>query len=226
MNNQPFIKNRKFYLGVVLTIIEGLLAGCNFFPLYIVMQMLWQNNVNMTNLLQITGSLALIYLLRLIIYGTGYTFSQIGGAEVSFKLRLYLGNKIKNIPAHIHQEFERAIALRVIDTHWMEHINTMSVLREGIHLRGYAQEDPLRAYTTEGYELFDNLLDVIDKEVVTFLMKAEVRQNTERKEVVKGNAAEDNSKVKKQTPKKAEKIGRNEPCPCGSGKKYKQCCGK
>lgn len=135
-------------------------------------------------------------------------------------------NKIKNIPAHIHQEFERAIALRVIDTHWMEHINTMSVLREGIHLRGYAQEDPLRAYTTEGYELFDNLLDVIDKEVVTFLMKAEVRQNTERKEVVKGNAAEDNSKVKKQTPKKAEKIGRNEPCPCGSGKKYKQCCGK
>ena len=135
-------------------------------------------------------------------------------------------NKIKNIPAHIHQEFERAIALRVIDTHWMEHINTMSVLREGIYLRGYAQEDPLRAYTTEGYELFDNLLDVIDKEVVTFLMKAEVRQNTERKEVVKGNAAEDNSKVKKQTPKKAEKIGRNEPCPCGSGKKYKQCCGK
>ncbi len=135
-------------------------------------------------------------------------------------------NKIKNIPAHIHQEFERAIALRVIDTHWMEHINTMSVLREGIHLRGYAQEDPLRAYTTEGYELFDNLLDVIDKEVVTFLMKAEVRQNTERKEVVKGNAAEDNSKVKKQTPKKAEKIGRNEPCPCGSGKKYKNCCGK
>ena len=135
-------------------------------------------------------------------------------------------NKIKNIPAHIHQEFERAIALRVIDTHWMEHINTMSVLREGIHLRGYAQEDPLRAYTTEGYELFDNLLDVIDKEVVTFLMKAEVRQNTERKEVVKGNAAEDNSKVKKQTPKKAEKIGRNEPCPCGSGRKYKQCCGK
>lgn len=135
-------------------------------------------------------------------------------------------NKIKNIPAHIHQEFERAIALRVIDTHWMEHINTMSVLREGIHLRGYAQENPLRAYTTEGYELFDNLLDIIDKEVVTFLMKAEVRQNTERKEVVKGNAAEDNSKVKKQTPKKAEKIGRNEPCPCGSGKKYKQCCGK
>ena len=135
-------------------------------------------------------------------------------------------NKIKNIPAHIHQEFERAIALRVIDTHWMEHINTMSVLREGIHLRGYAQEDPLRAYTTEGYELFDNLLDVIDKEVVTFLMKAEVRQNTERKEVVKGNAAEDNSKVKKQTPKKAEKIGRNEPRPCGSGKKYKNCCGK
>ena len=135
-------------------------------------------------------------------------------------------NKIKDIPSHIHQEFERAIALRVIDMHWMEHINTMEILREGIHLRGYAQENPLRAYTTEGYELFDNLLDTIDKETVTFLMKAEVRQNTERKEVVKGQAADDESKIKKQTPKKSQKIGRNEPCPCGSGKKYKNCCGK
>ena len=142
------------------------------------------------------------------------------------KLSKEYEEKIKDIPSHIHQEFERAIALRVIDMHWMEHINTMAVLREGIHLRGYAQENPLRAYTTEGFELFDNLLDTIDKETVTFLMKAEVRQNTERKEVVKGNAAEDSSKIKKQTPKKSVKIGRNEPCPCGSGKKYKQCCGK
>ena len=142
------------------------------------------------------------------------------------KLSKEYEGKIKDIPSHIHQEFERAIALRVIDMHWMEHINTMAVLREGIHLRGYAQENPLRAYTTEGFELFDNLLDTIDKETVTFLMKAEVRQNTERKEVVKGNAAEDSSKIKKQTPKKSVKIGRNEPCPCGSGKKYKNCCGK
>ena len=135
-------------------------------------------------------------------------------------------DKIKDIPLSIHQEFERAISLRVIDTHWMEHINTMSVLREGIHLRGYAQENPLRAYTTEGFELFDNLLDTIDKQITMFMMKAEVRQNTERKQVIKGQAAEDSNKIKKQTPKKVSKIGRNDMCPCGSGKKYKQCCGK
>jgi len=134
--------------------------------------------------------------------------------------------KLSSIPSDIVNEFERAIALRVIDTHWMEHINTMSVLKEGIHLRSYAQENPLRAYTTEGFELFEDLLDTIDKEITTFLLKAEVRQNAERKQVVKGEAVNDESKTAKKTPKKVEKIGRNELCPCGSGKKYKQCCGK
>ena len=134
--------------------------------------------------------------------------------------------KLSTIPSEIVSEFERAISLRVIDTHWMEHINTMSILKEGIHLRGYAQENPLRAYTTEGFELFEDLLDTIDKETTTFLLKAEVRQNAERKEVAKGKAADDESKVAKKTPKKSEKVGRNEPCPCGSGKKYKQCHGK
>ena len=134
--------------------------------------------------------------------------------------------KIKEIPTEITNEFEKAISLRVIDTHWMEHINTMSHLREGIHLRGYAQENPLRAYTKEGYDLFDQLLMTIDKETTTYLMRAEIRQNTERKQVVKGEAVTDKSKEKKSTPKKVTKIGRNDPCPCGSGKKYKQCCGK
>lgn len=134
--------------------------------------------------------------------------------------------KLSSIPDEIVSEFERAISLRVIDTHWMEHINTMSILKEGIHLRGYAQENPLRAYTTEGYELFEDLLDTIDKETTMFLLKAEVRQNAERKEVARGMAADDESKVAKKTPKKSTKVGRNDPCPCGSGKKYKQCCGK
>ena len=123
--------------------------------------------------------------------------------------------KLSSIPSEIVSEFERAISLRVIDTHWMEHINTMSILKEGIHLRGYAQENPLRAYTTEGYELFEDLLDTIDKETTTFLLRAEVRQNAERKEVAKGKAADDESKVAKKTPKKSEKVGRNDPCPCG-----------
>ena len=134
--------------------------------------------------------------------------------------------KLSSIPGEIVNEFERAIALRVIDTYWMEHINTMSVLKEGIHLRSYAQENPLRAYTTEGYELFEDLLDTIDKETTIFLLKAEVRQNAERKQVVKGEAVNDESKTAKRSPKKVEKIGRNELCPCGSGKKYKMCCGK
>ena len=134
--------------------------------------------------------------------------------------------KLSSIPENIVSEFEKAISLRVIDTYWMEHINTMSILKEGIHLRGYAQENPLRAYTSEGYELFETLLDTIDKQTTIFLLKAEVRQNAERKEVAKGKAADDESKVAKKTPKKSTKVGRNDPCPCGSGKKYKQCCGK
>ena len=135
-------------------------------------------------------------------------------------------DKMSEVPDDIRNEFEKAVALRVIDTHWMEHINTMSHLREGIHLRGYAQEDPLRAYTTEGYELFDRLLYTIDKETTIYLLRAEVRQNTERKEVAKGEAVRDLQKEKKRQPKKVKKVGRNDPCPCGSGKKYKNCCGK
>ena len=134
--------------------------------------------------------------------------------------------KTSDIPVEVRREFEKAIALRVIDMHWMEHINSMSMLKEGIHLRGYAQENPLRAYTNEGYEMFENLLDTIDKETSIYLMRAEIRQNTERKQVVKGEAVNDSTKLNKKQPKKVSKIGRNELCPCGSGKKYKQCCGK
>ena len=135
-------------------------------------------------------------------------------------------NKIKEVPEVVTNEFEKAISLRIIDTHWMEHINTMAHLEEGIGLRGYAQENPIRAYTQEGFELFNNMLDTIDRQITTYLLKAEIRQNTERKQVVKGEAVNDSSKLNKKQPKKVSKIGRNDPCPCGSGKKYKQCCGK
>ena len=134
--------------------------------------------------------------------------------------------KIKDFPDELKNEFEKAITLRVIDTHWMEHINSMSLLREGIYLRQYAQENPLQAYTAEGYEMFDNLLATIDMEVSRYLLNAEIMQNTERQQVIKGTPNEDKGKVKKQTPKRVNKIGRNDPCPCGSGKKYKNCCGK
>ena len=141
------------------------------------------------------------------------------------KLIFEYEQKIKKVPKEVTDEFEKAITLRVIDTHWMEHINTMAHLREGIHLRSYAQNNPLREYKTEGYALFDELLSKIDAQATTYLLKAEVRQNSERKKVAEGVANDGKDKVSKG-PKKVKKIGRNEPCPCGSGKKYKQCCGK
>ena len=107
----------------------------------------------------------------------------------------------------------------------MEHINTMSHLKEGIFLRSYAQNDPLREYKTEGYELFEKLLEKIDAQTTIYLLKAEVRQNSERKQVAQGTA-NDGKEKKKAAPKRVNKIGRNDPCPCGSGKKYKNCCGR
>ena len=134
-------------------------------------------------------------------------------------------NKIKDLPEEIVNDFEKVIALRVIDTHWMEHINTMDHLKEGIGLRSYAQNNPLVEYTNEGFQLFDEMLDTINREITKYLLKAEIKQNLERKEVAKPTGTND-SKDKVKTTRKVEKIGRNELCPCGSGKKYKQCCGK
>ncbi|MGN1269071.1 MAG: preprotein translocase subunit SecA [Candidatus Aphodocola sp.] len=135
-------------------------------------------------------------------------------------------DKIKELPEEIRNDFEKAISLQVIDNYWMEHINTMDHLREGVSLRGYANEDPLQAYIREGFELFDTMLDRINKDITLYLLKAEIRQNLEVKQV-KGSANSGADKVSKSKPvKRDKKVGRNDPCPCGSGKKYKQCCGK
>ena len=111
----------------------------------------------------------------------------------------------------------------------MDHIDAMDDLREGIHLRAYGGDDPLREYQFEGYEMFNAMIDMISEEVTLYLSKAHIEGNEEREEVVQGqistNAADDDSVAK--TPIKNEsKIGRNDPCTCGSGKKYKQCCGR
>ena len=134
--------------------------------------------------------------------------------------------KIKELPWEIVNEFEKAIALRVIDLNWMNHINNMEHLKEGIGLRGYANTDPLQAYIKEGYDIFDNMMAKISEETSYYLLKAEVRQNTERKEVAKPIVNNKDEKTLKGGTRKKEKIGRNDPCSCGSGKKYKQCCGK
>ena len=135
-------------------------------------------------------------------------------------------NKISELPIEIVNDFEKVIALRVIDTHWMEHINTMDHLKEGISLRSYAQTDPLVAYTKEGFDLFDQMLSIINKETTLYLLKAEIKQNLERKQVEKPTGDNSSDKTSTRTPKRVTKVGRNDPCPCGSGKKYKQCCGK
>ena len=134
--------------------------------------------------------------------------------------------KIKEMPWELVNEFEKAIALRVIDTNWMNHINNMEHLKEGIGLRGYANEDPLQAYIKEGYQIFDNMMAKISEEISMFLLRAEVRQNIERKEVAKPIINNKDEKTLKGGTHKKEKIGRNDPCPCGSGKKYKQYCEK
>jgi len=133
--------------------------------------------------------------------------------------------KLIDIPMEVTNEFEKAISLRVIDSNWMDHISTMSHLREGVGLRGYANENPLQAYTMEGYQLFDTMLNKINSEISTYLLKSEIKQNIERKEVAKKVITNDGKETIK-TSKKSNKVGRNDPCPCGSNKKYKNCCGR
>ena len=133
--------------------------------------------------------------------------------------------KIKELPKEVTNEFERAISLRVIDDAWIDHISAMEHLREGIGLRGYGQTNPLQAYTMEGYEVFERMLDNIDAQISIYLMNAEIRQNTERKQTTK-MLANDGKQKAISKPKTVKKVGRNELCTCGSGKKYKQCCGK
>ncbi|MBC1922599.1 preprotein translocase subunit SecA [Listeria grayi] len=126
-------------------------------------------------------------------------------------------------------EFEKVVLLRVVDTKWVDHIDAMDHLREGIHLRAYGQIDPLREYQSEGFAMFDTMIDSIDEDVARYIMKAEIQQNLEREQVAKGDAvdpSEGKSKAKRQPIRKDKHIGRNDPCPCGSGKKYKNCHGK
>jgi preprotein translocase subunit SecA len=135
-------------------------------------------------------------------------------------------NKLSKIPNEITDEFEKAISLNVIDKYWTENINALSQLRESVMMRGYGGDDPLRAYSVEGKNMYDAMLVNIDKDITLFLLKAEIRQNVERKEVVKNKLTNDGDTTTKTRQAKSEKVGRNDPCPCGSGKKYKNCHGK
>ena len=134
--------------------------------------------------------------------------------------------KLEDVPEEIQNDFEKTISLKILDKNWMNQLDEMEALKEGVGLRGYAQSNPLQVYTLEGFQMFDNMMASTEAEISNFLLNAEVRQNIEREEV-KNIRTNDGKEGVKSTPKKADKkIGRNDPCPCGSGKKYKQCCGK
>lgn len=134
--------------------------------------------------------------------------------------------KLEDVPKDIQDDFEKSISLRCIDKNWMDQLDAMEALKEGVGLRGYAQSNPLQVYALEGFDLFDNMMANISAEISNFLLNAEVRQNIEREEV-KNIKTNDGKEGVKSKPKKADKkVGRNDLCPCGSGKKYKQCCGK
>lgn len=127
------------------------------------------------------------------------------------------------------REFEKVVVLRAVDSKWIDHIDAMDQLRQGIHLRAYGQIDPLREYNKEGFAMFEEMVMAIEDDVAKYVMKAEIRNNLEREEVAKGQAVnpkEDGEKVKKKPIVRKNTIGRNEPCHCGSGKKYKNCHGR
>lgn len=131
-------------------------------------------------------------------------------------------------------EFEKVVILRVVDSKWTDHIDAMDQLRQSIGLRAYGQNNPLVEYQTEGYKMFEDMVGAIEYEVTRIFMKAEIRQNVQREQVSQGTAvhptegdAKENSNTSaKKQPIHVNKVGRNDPCPCGSGKKYKNCHGK
>lgn len=140
----------------------------------------------------------------------------------------------KDILEEQMNEFERMILLRSIDSHWTDHIDTMDQLRQGIHLRSYAQQNPLRDYQNEGHELFDIMMQNIEEDTCKFILKSvvQVEDNIEREKTTefgeaKHVSAEDGKeKVKPKPIVKGDQVGRNDDCPCGSGKKFKNCYGK
>ena len=137
--------------------------------------------------------------------------------------------KEQEFTSPVMREVERVVLLRVVDDYWMDHIDAMTDLRQGIGLRAYAQTDPIIAYKKESLEMFEEMISAIQEETVRRLYSVRLRKNEEvKRERVAKTTSESvggDGTVKKQ-PRKVKKIGRNEPCPCGSGKKYKKCCGK
>ena len=142
-------------------------------------------------------------------------------------VKLYESKEAEFPDAEAIRELERVILLKVIDRKWMDHIDNMEQLRQGIGLQAYGQRDPLVEYKMAGYEMFDEMTQNIREETVRLLFRVQVEQKVEREQVAKITGTnKDNSVAKAPKKRTNEKVYPNDPCPCGSGKKYKQCCGR
>lgn len=142
-------------------------------------------------------------------------------------VKLYEEKEAEFPEAETLRELERVILLKVIDKKWMDHIDDMDQLRQGIGLQAYGQRDPLVEYKINGYEMFDAMTANIREDTVRLLMHVRIEQKVEREQVAKVTGTNKDDKVAKGTKRRENaKIYPNDPCPCGSGKKYKQCCGR
>ncbi len=127
------------------------------------------------------------------------------------------------------RELERMLLLRVVDTKWMDHIDDMDQLRKGIGLRAYGQRDPVIEYKEEGYAMYEAMLNSINEDLVKFLFRVKINTSVQREQVaqpVTQTHGDSEPAAKKPVVRSSQKVGRNDPCPCGSGKKYKKCCGQ
>ncbi|MGI6264322.1 MAG: preprotein translocase subunit SecA [Acutalibacteraceae bacterium] len=138
--------------------------------------------------------------------------------------------KEKQYGPEIMRELERVVLLKTVDRYWMDHIDNMDELRKGIHLRAYGQKDPVVLYRIEGFDMFDGMIAAIQEDTVRLMLTAQIRQAEEpkREQVAKetGTSADGTNAPRTVRKTAAQKVGRNDPCPCGSGLKYKKCCGR
>jgi len=141
-------------------------------------------------------------------------------------LEIY-ANREKELTTPVIREIERVVLLKVVDTKWMAHIDDMDELKRGIGLRAYGQKNPVVEYRIEGFDMFDAMIDSICEDTIRMLFTVQVRVNQEpkREQVLKADANQGGDGSTSGTRTVKNKVGRNDPCPCGSGKKYKKCCG-
>ena len=149
--------------------------------------------------------------------------------QLTEKAHELYASREEKFSSNIMRELERIILLKNVDSKWMDHIDAMDELKKGIYLRSYGQKDPVVEYRIEGFEMFDELIASIREDTVKMLLTVQIRTSEppKREQVAKPLTTNQGDGTVKSTPaKKGHKVGRNDPCPCGSGKKYKKCCGK